>query len=62
MQSIARIGASQSAMIAAIGPILTILLAVLFLNEHLNLWQWLGCALNIIGIMLISLSKHRLKH
>lgn len=62
MQSIARIGASQSAMIAAIGPILTILLAVLFLNEHLNAWQWLGCGLNIIGIMLISLSKHRLKH
>ncbi|MEB3754959.1 DMT family transporter [Acinetobacter sp. MD2(2019)] len=31
MQSIARLGAAQSAMIAAIGPILTILLAVLFL-------------------------------
>ena len=33
MQSIERLGASQSAMIASIGPVLTILLAVAFLNE-----------------------------
>lgn len=62
MQGIQRLGASQSAMIASIGPILTILLAVLFLNEHLNLWQWLGCVLNILGVLLITLSKTRLKH
>ncbi len=62
MQSIERLGASQSAMIASIGPILTILLAVLFLNEHLNLWQWLGCILNIVGVMMITLSKKKLKH
>lgn len=62
MQSIQRLGASQSAMIASIGPILTIILAVLFLNEHLNLWQWIGCGLNIIGVLMISLGKSRLKH
>ncbi|WP_336151246.1 DMT family transporter [Acinetobacter ursingii] len=62
MQSIQRLGASQSAMIASIGPILTILLAVAFLGEHLNTWQWLGCILNIIGVLMISLSKNRLKH
>ncbi|WP_343595408.1 DMT family transporter [Acinetobacter sp.] len=62
MQSIARLGAAQSAMIAAIGPILTILLAVIFLNEHLNIWQWLGCLLNIAGILMISFSKKALKH
>lgn len=60
MQSIARLGAAQSSMIAAIGPILTILLAVIFLNEHLNAWQWLGCLLNISGILMISLSKQPL--
>lgn len=61
MQSIQRLGASQSAMIASIGPILTIILAVLFLNEHLNLWQWIGCGLNIVGVLMISLGKSRLK-
>ena len=60
MQSIERLGAAQSAMIASIGPILTILLAVAFLNEHLNFWQWVGCALNIVGVMMITLSKKKL--
>ncbi|NHB56479.1 DMT family transporter [Acinetobacter sp. 194] len=59
-QSIARIGASQSAMIASIGPILTIILATLFLGETMNHIQWFGCALNIIGVMIITLSKKKL--
>lgn len=62
MQSIERLGASQSAMIASMGPVLTLLLAVVFLNEHLNGWQWLGCLLNIAGVMMITLSKHKLQH
>ena len=61
-QSIARIGASQSAMIASIGPILTIILATLFLGESMNMIQWFGCALNIIGVMMITLSKKKLGH
>ncbi|MBI1452892.1 MULTISPECIES: DMT family transporter [Acinetobacter] len=57
MQSIVRLGPGHSAMIASIGPILTILLAVAFLDEHLNTIQWLGCLLNIVGVLMISLSK-----
>ena len=60
MQGIARLGAAQSAMIASVGPVLTILLAVAFLDEHLNGWQWFGCLLNIIGVLMISLSKNKL--
>lgn len=59
-QSIARIGASQTAMIASIGPILTIILATLFLGENMNYIQWFGCGLNILGIMIITLSKKQL--
>lgn len=59
-QSIARIGASQTAMIGSIGPILTLILATLFLGESMNIIQWFGCALNIIGVMIISLSKSQL--
>ena len=61
-QSIARLGAAQSAMIASIGPILTIILATLFLGEHLNAIQWLGCVPNIIGVMMITLSKKKFSH
>lgn len=60
MQSIERLGASQSAMIASIGPILTIILAVSLLGEHMTALQWVGCILNIIGVMMISLSKKKL--
>lgn len=56
--SIEYLGANQSAMISSISPILTILLVVLFLGEYLNSIQWIGCALNIIGVMMISLSKN----
>ncbi|GAA5187226.1 DMT family transporter [Acinetobacter kookii] len=61
-QSIARLGAAQSAMIASIGPILTIILATIFLGEHLNTIQWLGCMLNIVGVMMITLSKKKFSH
>ena len=54
MQGIQRIGAAQAALISAGGPILTILLAVAFLGEHLNLIQWLGCGLNIFGVLMIT--------
>lgn len=59
-QSIARLGASQSAMIASVGPVLTLILATLFLGEHLNAIQWLGCALNIIGVLMITFAKKKL--
>ena len=62
MQSIERLGAAQSAMIASVGPILTLILAVLFLDEHLNAWQWFGCILNIMGVMMITLAKKKLQH
>lgn len=59
-QSIARLGASQTAMIASIGPILTIILATLMLGESLNTVQWFGCSLNIIGVLMISFAKKKL--
>ncbi len=61
-QSISRLGAAQAAMIGSIGPILTIILAVALLGEHMNAIQWFGCLLNIIGVMMITLSKKKLAH
>lgn len=59
MQGIARIGSAQAALISAGGPIMTLLLAVIFLGENLNLIQWLGCALNIIGVLMITLAPKK---
>lgn len=56
-QSIQRLGPAHSAMIASIGPILTIILATIFLGEYMNAIQWLGCALNIVGVLMITLAK-----
>ncbi len=33
------------------------LLSVFLLGEHLNTIQWLGCFLNILGVILITLKK-----
>ncbi|NCO63406.1 MAG: DMT family transporter [Flavobacteriales bacterium] len=55
--SIKLISSSNFAVIAAVGPISTIILAAIFLNEQLTLLQLLGAFAVIIGISLVSLSK-----
>lgn len=57
MMGVEKLGASRAAMISAGGPIFTIALAALLLDEYLNAWQWLGCALNIIGVLMVSFRK-----
>ncbi len=42
--------------------ILTIFLAKAFLGEHVNGIQWIGCILNIVGVMIITLSKNKFTH
>lgn len=55
------IGSSNAGIIGSIGPISTIVLAYIFLNERLGLLQWLGTLLVIIGVLYISLSKSKKK-
>ena len=58
-QSIKLISSSNFAVIAAIGPISTIILAAIFLKEQLTLIQLLGAFTVIIGISLVSLKKKK---
>lgn len=58
--SIKMISASNFAIVAGIGPISTIVLAVVFLNEQLTLWQILGIVVVISGILLVSKNKSKL--
>jgi len=57
-QSIKMISSSNFAVVAGIGPISTIILAVIFLDEHLTLLQVLGTIVVISGVLLISKSKN----
>ncbi len=51
---LARIGASRTAMLSAIGPVITIFLGVVFLGERLTPVQLVGAALVIVGVWLAA--------
>ncbi len=48
------------AMIAGLQPVLTAVLAQLLLDERLNVKQWLGMALGMVGVALVIVSKYAL--
>lgn len=56
---IAHIGAANSAMISAGGPVITIILAYALLDEMLTLEQWLGALVSISGVLLITLKAKK---
>ncbi|MDO7172801.1 DMT family transporter [Mariniflexile sp. AS56] len=58
-ESINRINSSNFAVIAGFGPISTIILAGVFLNEVLTLLQLFGALIVIFGILLVSLKKNK---
>lgn len=51
---ILRIGASSASIISSIGPIVTLLLAYVFLNEAISWLQLSGTVLVIIGVFVVS--------
>jgi len=55
--AIKKISSSNFAVIAGLGPISTIILAVIFLKENLSVLQVIGTLVVISGILLISRSK-----
>lgn len=57
--SIKLISSSNFAVVAGVGPISTIILAVIFLNESLSFLQIIGTIVVILGILLVSKSKKK---
>ncbi|SNR15897.1 DMT family transporter [Tenacibaculum jejuense] len=55
--SIKLISSSNFAILASLGPVSTIILAVIFLDEYLSMIQLLGTLVVIIGVLLISRNK-----
>lgn len=57
-QALARLPATMAALILNFEPVVSILLAVIILNEHLSLLQWLGVTL-VITVLIVSIIMGR---
>jgi len=53
------LGAARSSVIITIQPVLTIIIAVLLLNENLTFQQWIGGLLVVIAVILLQSSPDR---
>lgn len=54
---IKKIGGSKASLISSVGPVSTLLLAVIFLNEAITAKQMIGTGLVLAGVLTITLSK-----
>ncbi len=52
--AILRIGAGRTSVIGTLGPVVTILLAAIFLQEPLTLVRLIGVGLAVYGVTLVS--------
>jgi drug/metabolite transporter (DMT)-like permease len=59
MLAIERVGATVTAQTGMIGPVATILMSVLFLDEPLNAWIGAGTLLVLTGIWLLARARAR---
>ncbi len=57
--AIRRIGPGSASLIGSIGPVSTIYMAYLFLNERISLLQIAGSTLVLMGVLIISLNRSR---
>lgn len=58
-EAIKRLGASNMAIIAGVGPVSTITLSAIFLGEHLTVIQFIGAFIVVLGVFLVSKAKNK---
>jgi drug/metabolite transporter (DMT)-like permease len=58
-EGVRRIGAQLGSVLSTVGPPTTVVLAWWILDERLNLWQWLGMGLIVLGILTLDLARAR---
>jgi len=56
-EAIKRLGASNFAIYGSLGPISTIILAVIFLGERIDLYQIIGTIIVIVGVSIINIKN-----
>ena len=57
MLAVERIGAGRTSLAAMVGPVATIALAYLFLDERISGWQLAGTTLVLSGVYVLSRSS-----
>ncbi|MDO8413090.1 MAG: DMT family transporter [Gallionellaceae bacterium] len=57
--AIRRIGSGTTSLIGTVGPVSTIYMAYVFLNESISLLQIVGSSLVLIGVLVISMNSQR---
>jgi len=57
--AIRRIGSGSASLIGTVGPVSTIYMAYLFLNESISLLQIAGSSLVLAGVLIISLNSKK---
>jgi drug/metabolite transporter (DMT)-like permease len=57
--AINRIGSDNAAIVGSIGPVSTILMAYFFLGESITVWQLIGTACILVGVLIIGRQKER---
>jgi drug/metabolite transporter (DMT)-like permease len=55
--AINRVGSDNTAIVGSVGPVSTILMAYIFLNEQITLWQLLGTTFILFGVLIIGRQK-----
>lgn len=55
--AIRRIGSGRAALIGTLGPLMTIALGWWWLGETISLWQMIGAALVVTGVVIVSRGK-----
>lgn len=58
-EGVRRVGAQRAAIGSTVGPPTTIVLAALFLDERLNVWQVLGTVMIVGSVLALSLGKRK---
>ena len=59
--AIHRIGSGSASLIGTVGPVSTIYMAYVFLNESVSLLQIIGSALVLTGVLIISLNSRKVR-
>lgn len=53
LQALRNLGAGRTAIVASLYSPFVVILSILFLQESLALWQWLGFAMVLVGILVV---------
>jgi len=58
LMALRKLGAGRTAVVASLYSPFVVILSIVFLGEHLALWQWKGFALVLSGILIVVYQRH----